>query len=327
MRNIKTRLRRNRKASWSRALVREKGLDPSHLVLPLFVLPGENTQEDIPSMPGVMRLSIDLLVPLVRKARDIGIPAVALFPRVPENKRSEDGREAYNPDNLVCRALSHIKAAVPEVGLIADVALDPYTTHGHDGLLEDGLVLNDATVDVLVRQALVQAQAGADILAPSDMMDGRVKAIRRALDQEGFVDVQILSYCAKYASCLYGPFRGAIGTHAALQGDKKTYQMDFANVREALSSALRDVEEGADMLMVKPGLPYLDVLLRIRNRTHLPVFAYQVSGEYAMLALAAKEGIVEKDKVFFESMMCFRRAGADAILTYAALDIAQFLEQ
>lgn len=322
---MRTRPRRNRKTDWSRRLVAENSLSPSDLIWPLFILPGGNAREAIPSMPGVERLSIDLAVKAAKEAVSLGIPALALFPKTENEKRSEDGREAFNPDNLMCRALAEIKSAVPDIGLIADVALDPYTSHGHDGLLKDGEILNDETIEVLIKQSLVQAKAGADIIAPSDMMDGRIGAIRDALEEEGLTNTQLLSYSAKYASCFYGPFRDAIGSSSTLKGDKKTYQMNPANAREAELEALLDESEGADMLMVKPGLPYLDIIHRVRQASHLPVLVYQVSGEYAMIKAAGQNGWLDADAAMFETMMAFKRSGADGILTYAALDLARKL--
>ena len=322
---MRTRPRRNRKAAWARRIVAENSVSASDLIWPLFILEGNGQREAISSMPGVERLSIDLAVEAAREARDLGIPAIALFPKTQNERRSEGGEEAYNPDNLMCRALSEIKSAVPEIGLIADVALDPYTSHGHDGLLKGGEIVNDETIEVLIKQALVQARAGADVIAPSDMMDGRIGAIRDALEAEGLTNTQILSYSAKYASCFYGPFRDAIGSSSALKGDKKTYQMDPANAREAEMEARLDAAEGADMLMVKPGLAYLDIIYRLKQSTELPVLVYQVSGEYAMLKAAGQNGWLDADKAMDETMLAFKRAGADAILTYAALDLARKL--
>lgn len=319
------RMRRNRKAEWSRRLVREHNITVDDLIWPVFVLDGENRREPIPSMPGVERLSVDQLVQEAERAARLSIPALALFPYTDPNRRDALGSEALNAHNLVCRGLRAVKAAVPQMGLITDVALDPYTSHGHDGLLEGERILNDETVAVLVRQAVVQAQAGADVIAPSDMMDGRIGAIRRGLDAAGFQDVQIMSYAAKYASAFYGPFRDAIGTAKTLVGDKRTYQMDPANGLEALREAALDVEEGADMLMVKPGLPYLDVIYRLKQAFGMPTFAYQVSGEYAMIEGAARKGWVDGDRVVNEALLAFKRAGADAILTYFAPRVAERL--
>jgi porphobilinogen synthase len=305
--------------------VRETELRPSNLIWPLFVIEGQNEKTAIKTMPGVERLSVDLLVQAARAARDAGIPALALFPNTPDHLRSEDGAEAYNPDNLMCRALTAIKSAVPDIGLIADVALDEYSSDGQDGLVRDGEILNDETIAVMVRSALVQARAGADIIAPSDMMDGRVAAIRGALDAEGFEHVQIMSYAAKYASCFYGPFREAVGSGSRLKGDKRTYQMDYANSDEALREIEQDIEEGADSIMVKPGLPYLDIVRRARDNFNVPIYAYQVSGEYAMIEMAAAAGAINRDMAIMESLHAFRRAGANGVLTYYALEVARRL--
>jgi len=319
------RLRRTRQAEWSRAMVRETVLTPSDLIWPLFVIEGHNEKTAIRTMPGVERLSVDLCVEAARAARDAGIPALALFPNTPDHLRSEDATEAYNPDNLMCRALSAIKAAVPEIGLIADVALDEYSSDGQDGLVRDGEILNDETVEVMVRSALVQAKAGADIIAPSDMMDGRVAAIRAALDGDNRTGVQIMSYAAKYASCFYGPFREAVGSGSRLKGDKRTYQMDFANADEALREIEQDIAEGADSVMVKPGLPYLDIVRRARDSFNIPVYAYQVSGEYAMIEMAGAAGAINRDAAVLESLHAFKRAGASGVLTYYALEVARRL--
>jgi porphobilinogen synthase len=319
------RLRRHRRFAWSRALVRETVLTPADLILPLFVIEGHNERTPIRTMPGVERLSVDLAVTAAREAAAAGIPALALFPNTPDALRNADATEAYNPDSLMCRALSAIKSAVPEIGLIADVALDEYSSDGQDGLVRDGVILNDETIEVMVRSALVQARAGADIIAPSDMMDGRVGAIRRALDEGGFEDTQIMSYAAKYASCYYGPFREAVGSGARLVGDKRTYQMDYANVDEALREVEQDLDEGADSVMVKPGLPYLDVVRAVRDEFNVPVFAYQVSGEYAMLSFAAAAGAFDRTAAMLESLAAFKRAGASGVLTYFALEAARLL--
>ena len=319
------RLRRNRKAEWSRRLVRETVLTVSDLIWPIFLIEGTNVRQDVASMPGVQRLSVDQAVVEAQKAAALGIPAIALFPFTDPALRDPVGSESVNPQNLVCRALRAIKAAVPEVGLIADVALDPYTSHGHDGVMDGDRILNDESVALLVRQALAQAEAGADVIAPSDMMDGRVAAIREVLDDAGFLDVQIMAYSAKYASAFYGPFRDAIGTSKTLVGDKRTYQMDFANTDEALREVELDIQEGADMIMVKPGLPYLDVVQRVKETFALPTFAYQVSGEYAMLQAAARNGWIDGDRAFIESLWAFKRAGADGILTYFAPLVAPLL--
>ena len=323
-----TRLRRNRMDPWSRRLVAENRLSVEDLIWPVFVHDGPNTRTPVPSMPGVDRLSIDLMVEAVRRAADQGIPAVAIFPATDAGKKTSDGREALNPDNLVCRSVRAIKAAVSDIGMICDVALDPYTSHGQDGLVRDGQVVNDETVEVLCKQAVVQAEAGCDVIAPSDMMDGRVGAIRRALDGAGFQPVRILSYAAKYASAFYGPFREAVGSSANLgTADKRTYQMDPRNGDEALREVALDVAEGADMVMVKPGLPYLDLVHRIKEAFGLPTFVYQVSGEYAMLATAGQNGWLDREKAMIESLLAFKRAGADAILTYFAVEAAQSLSR
>jgi porphobilinogen synthase len=320
------RPRRNRKAGWARELLRENTLSVADLIWPIFVMDGSESRTPVASMPGVERLTVDEAVREAARAAGLGIPAIALFPYTDPELRTADGREALNRDNLVCRALRAIKKEVPDIGLITDVALDPYTSHGHDGLLSsDGRILNDETVAVLVEQALVQADAGADIIAPSDMMDGRVGAIRRALDASGHLDAQILAYSAKYASAFYGPFRDAVGSSGCLKGDKLTYQMDPANGMEALREAALDIEEGADMLMVKPGLPYLDIVYRLKEAFGLPTFAYQVSGEYAMIEAAARNGWLDGEKAMMESLMAFKRAGADGILTYFAPRVAEKL--
>jgi porphobilinogen synthase len=321
----RTRMRRNRQHDWSRRLVAERALTVDDLIWPVFVIEGENAAEPIASLPGVERHTIDRAVALAREAAGLGIPVIALFPMTPAERRSDDGREAWNPDNLVCRATAAIKAAVPDIGILCDVALDPYTSHGHDGLVEAGRILNDATIEALIRQALVQARAGCDIIAPSDMMDGRVGAIRTALDEEGFDATQIMAYAAKYASAFYGPFRDAVGSSATLIGDKRTYQMDPANSDEALREVGLDIAEGADMVMVKPGMPYLDIVARVKEAFGMPTYAYQVSGEYAMLMAAAERGWLDGDKVMWESLIAFRRAGADGILTYFALKVAREL--
>jgi porphobilinogen synthase len=319
------RPRRNRRAAWARALVSENALQPSDLIWPLFVLEGTGRREPIPSMPGVERLSIDLVAGAAREAAALGIPAVALFPYTDPKLRTDDAREAFNPDNLVCRATRAIKDTGVDVGVILDVALDPYTSHGHDGLVRDGVILNDETVDALVRQSLNQVAAGCDVLAPSDMMDGRIGAIRRALESAGHADTQIMSYAAKYASAFYGPFRDAVGSSSTLKGDKRTYQMDPANTDEALREVALDIEEGADMVMVKPGMPYLDIVRRVSETFKVPTFAYQVSGEYAMIVAAAERGWLDPDKVMLESLLAFKRAGAAGVLTYFAPKVARTL--
>jgi porphobilinogen synthase len=318
-----TRLRRSRSADWSRRMVQEHRLTPSDLIWPLFIVEGQQERQAIASMPGVERLSVDLIVEAAKQARDLGIPCLALFPNTPPQLRSDDGKEALNPNNLTCRAIRAVKAAVPDIGVLTDVALDPYTSHGHDGLLsEDNRILNDESVDMLALQALVQAQAGADIIAPSDMMDGRVGAIREILETNGFYDVQIMAYAAKYASAFYGPFRDAVGSCGYLKGDKKTYQMDPANGDEALREVELDIAEGADSIMVKPGMPYLDIVRRVKEAFAMPTFAYQVSGEYAMIMAAVERGWLDKDKAMMESLLAFKRAGCDGILTYFAKDAA-----
>ena len=320
------RLRRTRSTAWSRALVAETSLAPAHLIWPLFVTSGQGVEEPIGSLPGVSRWSVDGIVARAKEARDLGISVVALFPNTPRDLRTEDGREALNPDNLMCRAIRAIKDAVPEIGVLTDVALDPYTAHGHDGLVDGaGYVLNDETSKVLVEQALNQATAGADIIAPSDMMDGRIGAIRGVLEGAGHVNVQIMSYAAKYASAFYGPFRDAVGSSGLLKGDKKTYQMDPANAQEALREVALDIAEGADSVMVKPGLPYLDIIRRVKDRFEVPVFAYQVSGEYAMIEAAAAAGAGDRDALVLETLLAFRRAGCSGVLTYHAAHAARLL--
>jgi porphobilinogen synthase len=320
-----TRLRRLRRSAWSRAMVRETSLAPSDLIWPLFIIDGRNERAPVKTLPGVERLSVDLAVAAARQAASLGIPALALFPNTQDERRSESAAEAFNPDNLMCRALAAIKDSVPGIGLIADVALDEYSSDGQDGLVRDGEVLNDETIEVMIKSALVQARAGADIIAPSDMMDGRVGAIRAALDADGFAHVQIMSYAAKYASVFYGPFREAVGSGARLKGDKKTYQMDPANIDEALREVALDIEEGADSVMVKPGLPYLDVIGAVKDNFNIPVFAYQVSGEYAMIEFAARAGAFDRNAAMLESLACFKRAGASGVLTYFAPEAARLL--
>jgi len=322
-----TRLRRNRGAEWVRRLTRESAVSPDDLIWPAFVQEGSGAREPVPSMPGVERLSIDLLVEAVGEAKSLGIPAVAVFPVTPQALKTPDGKEATNADNLVCRTVRSIKEEHDGIGVICDVALDPYTTHGQDGIVRNGEILNDETVSVLCEQAIVQARAGCDVIAPSDMMDGRIGAIRKALDDEGFQHVSLLAYSAKYASGFYGPFRDAVGSSQSLgKADKRTYQMDPANTDEALREVALDVAEGADMVMVKPGMPYLDVIRRVKESFGLPTFAYQVSGEYAMLRGAADQGWLTWDAVILESMLCFKRAGANGVLTYAAREIAKLLD-
>lgn len=319
------RMRRVRQFDWSRRLVREHGLTANDLIWPVFVIEGQGKEEAIATMPGVSRYSIDKLVEVLKPLVEKGLPAVALFPSIDPSLKDETGSEALNADNLVSRAVRALKSAYPQLGVICDVALDPYTSHGHDGVIDDeGYVLNDETVEILTSQALVLAKAGADIVAPSDMMDGRVGAIRAFLDDEGFQNVMIMSYAAKYNSAFYGPFRDAVGSAARLKGDKATYQMDAGNAIEALREVELDLQEGADMLIVKPGMPYLDVVKAVKDEFGVPTFAYQVSGEYAMLVMAADNGCFETEKVMLESLLAFKRAGADGILTYfapAVLDI------
>ena len=323
----RTRPRRLRGAAWSRNLVAETHLSVTDLVWPVFVLDGEGQRETVPSMPGVERMSIDLLVEAVGEASSLGVKALALFPKTDPALKTPDGREATNPDNLMCRATRALKAAHPDVGLFCDVALDPYNSDGHDGIVRDGVILNDETVEVLVKQALVQAAAGADVIAPSDMMDGRIGALRDALDQGGYSHVQIMSYAAKYASAFYGPFRDAVGSGGALKGDKKTYQMDPRNTDESLREVAMDLDEGADSVMVKPGMPYLDIVRRVRETFAVPTLVYQVSGEYAMMKAAAGNGWLDNDSAVLESLMAFRRAGANGIFTYAAVEAARLLKQ
>lgn len=322
-----TRLRRNRRFAWTRRLVSEHRLTVDDLIWPVFVHDGTNRRTPIASMPGVERLSIDLLVPAVQHAAQLGIPAVAIFPATDPALKNEAATEAVNPDNLVCRAVRAVKAVVgQDIGIICDVALDPYSSHGHDGLVRHGYVDNDETIEVLCEQAVVQAHAGCDVIAPSDMMDGRVGAVRRALDDAGFNHVLIMSYAAKYASSFYGPFRDAVGSAQQLgTGDKKTYQMDPANTDEALREVALDLAEGADMVMVKPGMPYLDIVHRVKQTFSAPTMVYQVSGEYAMLTAAADRGWLDRQRVVLESLLAFKRAGADAILTYFALEAAAYL--
>ncbi|OYY71054.1 MAG: delta-aminolevulinic acid dehydratase [Sphingomonadales bacterium 28-55-16] len=322
------RPRRTRKTGWSRAMVRETILSPADLIWPLFVTEGQSVEEPIATLPGVSRWSVDQIVMRAAEAIELGIPCIALFPNTQADRRSEDGAEACNPDNLMCRAIRAIKQAHgDQIGILTDVALDPYTTHGQDGLIDDdGYVVNDDTVAVLVDQAINQANAGADIIAPSDMMDGRVGAIRKALEMNGHHNVQIMSYAAKYASAFYGPFRDAVGSRGLLKGDKKCYQMDPANTDEAIREVAMDIAEGADSVMVKPGLPYLDIVRRVRDRFDVPVFAYQVSGEYAMIEAAAAVGAGDRDALVLETLMAFKRAGCSGILTYHAALAARLLK-
>jgi porphobilinogen synthase len=321
--DLVTRPRRNRKSEWARRLVRENVLTTDDLIWPLFVVDGDNKRAPINSMPGVERLSVDQAVRDAERAMKLDIPCIALFPYTDPALRDEIGSEACNADNLVCQSVRAIKKQFPDLGILCDVALDPFTSHGHDGLIRDGKILNDETVAVLVRQALVQAEAGCDIIAPSDMMDGRVGAIRDALDEAGFLDVQIMAYAAKYASAFYGPFRDAIGSAKTLTGDKRTYQMDSANSDEAIREVELDLAEGADMVMVKPGMPYLDIIRRVKDTFAVPTFAYQVSGEYAMIMAAANNGWIDGDRAIMESLLGFKRAGADGVLTYFAPHAAE----
>ncbi|MEO1089474.1 MAG: porphobilinogen synthase [Pseudomonadota bacterium] len=323
-----TRMRRRRTDDWVRRVAQEHVVTPADLILPVFVIEGVDRVEPVPSMPGVARLTIDRAVAVAREARGHGIPALALFPCSPDRVKTEDGREATNPDNLICRAARALREAVPELGLIGDVALDPYTSHGQDGILENGVIVNDATVAVLVEQARVQAEAGCCTVAPSDMMDGRIGAVRKRLDEAGLHDTRILAYAAKYASCFYGPFRDACGSAKALgQADKRTYQMNPANAAEALHEVAMDLEEGADLVMVKPGLPYLDIIHRVKTNFGVPTLAYQVSGEYAMLKAATDNGWLDGDKAMLETLIAMKRAGADAILSYAAIEVARRLQE
>jgi porphobilinogen synthase len=320
------RLRRMRKADWSRRLVRENRLTVDDLIWPIFIIDGENRREDIPAMPGVFRMSIDLAVKEAERAAKLGIPALATFPNVDLSLRDQTGSAILDPDNLINRATRALKKAVPEIGVITDVALDPFTSHGHDGILREGIIVNDETVSQVAAAAVLQARAGADIIAPSDMMDGRIGAIRDALDAAGFQDVAIMSYATKFASAFYGPYREAIGTKGLLKGDKKTYYLDHANSDEAVREAEQDLAEGADMLMVKPGLPYLDIIRRLKDEFSMPTFAYQVSGEYSMIKAAAANGWIDGDKAMLESLTAFKRAGCDGILTYFAPKVAEMLK-
>ncbi|MDB5628277.1 MAG: delta-aminolevulinic acid dehydratase [Tardiphaga sp.] len=323
--DLSTRMRRNRKSEWARRLVRENVLTTNDLIWPLFVIDGDDKRAPVASMPGVERLSVDQAVRDAERAMKLSIPCIALFPYTDPALRDEIGTEAINADNLVCQSVRAIKKEFPDLGVLCDVALDPFTSHGHDGLIRDGKILNDETVAVLVRQALVQAEAGCDIIAPSDMMDGRVGAIRAGLDAAGFGDVQIMAYAAKYASAFYGPFRDAIGSAKTLTGDKRTYQMDSANSDEAIREVELDIAEGADMVMVKPGMPYLDIIRRIKDTFAMPTFAYQVSGEYAMIQAAANNGWIDGERAMLESLLGFKRAGADGVLTYFAPLVAEKL--
>ncbi|WP_029604844.1 porphobilinogen synthase [Kozakia baliensis] len=322
-----TRPRRNRIDAFTRRLVAETRLSVDDLIWPIFVCEGENIRTRVASMPGIERVSVDLLDAHLAEAVALGVPAVAIFPITPSEVRDPVGTESGNPNNLMCRAARRIKEVYPELGIIGDVALDPYTDHGHDGLIEDGYVVNDASVEVLVRQSVNQARAGVDIIAPSDMMDGRIGAIRKGLDEAGFVNTRIMSYAAKYASAFYGPFRDALGSGDLLKGDKKTYQMDPANSDEALREVAQDLAEGADMVMVKPGMPYLDIVYRVRDRFAAPTFAYQVSGEYAMLMAAIQNGWLDRERTILESLLAFKRAGCHGVLTYFAPEAAKLLRK
>lgn len=321
------RMRRNRRTPWLRRLVQETRMTPNDFIWPVFVIDGEEQKIPVDAMPGVFRYSPDMLVDAVQDAKDLGIPMVAIFPFVDPALKTPDGAEAWNNDNLVCQAVRAIKDNVQDIGVMCDVALDPFNSDGHDGLVQDGIILNDETVECLVKQSISQAQAGCDVIAPSDMMDGRIGAIRAGLDGAGFQDVAIMSYAAKYSSGFYDPFRDAIGSGGALKGDKKTYQMSPANSNEALREVALDISEGADMVMVKPGLPYLDIVQRIKEHFHMPTFVYNVSGEYAMLRTACDNGLLDYNRVMMETMQAFKRAGADGILTYHAIDAATLLNR
>jgi len=324
--DLSMRMRRNRRNEWTRRMVRENQITADDLIWPVFIMDGENARAPVPSMPGVERLSVDQAVREAERAAKLRIPCLALFPYTDPKLRDETGSEALNSDNLVCRAIRAIKKEVSDIGLLCDVALDPFTSHGHDGLLQEGVILNDETVAVLIKQALVQAEAGCDIIAPSDMMDGRIGAIRKGLDAAGFTNVSIMSYAAKYASAFYGPFRDAVGSAKTLTGDKRTYQMDPGNTNEAVREVAQDIEQGADMIMVKPGMPYLDICRRVKDTFGMPTFAYQVSGEYAMIMGAAQNGWIDGEKAMWESLTAFKRAGCDGVLTYFAPRVAQALK-
>jgi porphobilinogen synthase len=319
------RLRRNRRFDWSRRLVRENTVTVDDLIWPIFVIEGKNASEPIAAMPGLKRLSADLAVEAARMAVDLGIPAVAIFPFVPMKKRDETGSEILKANNVINKVTEALKKHVPNLGVITDVALDPFTSHGHDGILRNGIIVNDETVSQIARAAILQAKAGADVIAPSDMMDGRIGAIRDALDGAGFQDVAIMSYATKFSSAFYGPYREAVGTGGLLKGDKKTYYLDPANAREALRETQMDIDEGADMVMVKPGMPYLDIIARVKDTFDMPTFAYQVSGEYSMIMAGVEKGFLEEERAVMESMMAFKRAGCDGVLTYFAPKIAEWL--
>ena len=320
------RLRRNRFDDWTRRLVAENALTADDLIWPIFIREGDGAPEEVASMPGILRVGLDRLAEHAAQAAELRIPAIALFPATPPDLKDAEGTQALDPENLICRATRLLKRELPELGLIGDVALDPYTDHGHDGVIRDGYVANDESVAILLRQAVNQAEAGIDVIAPSDMMDGRIGAIRAALDAKGLINTRIMSYAAKYASAFYGPFRDAIGSRGILKGDKRTYQMNPANSDEAMREVAMDVAEGADMVMVKPGMPYLDIVRRVRAEFNIPVFAYQVSGEYAMLAGAAERGWLDRERVVWESLIAFKRAGASGILTYFAIEAARMLK-
>ena len=317
------RMRRNRQSQWSRRLVCENNLSISDLILPVFVMEGKNKAEPIKSLPGVNRLTIDRIISVAKESEDVGLPLLAIFPVIDSSLKSDYAEESYRANNLVCRTISEIKNKVSSIGLMTDVALDPYTSHGHDGIIKNNVIANDETIEILIKQAINQCESGADVIAPSDMMDGRVLKIREALESHNFQDKLIMSYAAKYVSNYYGPFRDAIKSDKNLIGDKKTYQMDIANSDEALREAELDIREGADMIMVKPGLPYLDIIYKIKNYLKVPTFAYQVSGEYASIMAASMNGWIDYDDIIMETLLCFKRAGADGILTYAALDVAK----
>ena len=321
----KTRLRRLRKYRWLRNLISENNISPNDLILPIFVREGKNKIESIKTMPEVKRYSVDKLPTILKKVKDLKIPMVALFPYTPNNKKNKQGSEALNPNNLICRSLRLIKSKFPDIGVMCDVALDPYTSHGHDGILRNKRILNDETIEILIQQSLLQAQMGSDVIAPSDMMDGRIGEIRQELDNNSLKDIKILSYAVKYASSFYGPFRDAVGSKKSLKGDKKTYQMDFSNSEEALREVALDIKEGADMIMVKPGLPYLDIIKLVKNNFKIPVIAYQVSGEYSLLTNGVNKGLVDKN-VIIESLISFKRAGANAIVSYYADQIDKILK-
>ncbi len=322
-----TRMRRNRQHDWSRRMTTENRLGVDDLILPVFVIEGDNKREKIDSLPDVDRVSIDLLVETAARAANFGIPALAIFPYIDESVKAPDSKEAYNPENLVCRAISAIKNANLNIGIICDVALDPFNSDGHDGIVKNGVILNDETIEILCKQSIVQADAGCDIIAPSDMMDGRIGAIRKALDDSGHDGVSIMSYSAKYSSGFYEPFRDAVGSKGLLKGDKKTYQINYANADEALHETAMDIQEGADMVMIKPGLPYLDILYRIKQTFGIPTYVYNISGEYAMLRAAAGNGWLDYDKTVIEVLTAFKRAGANGILTYSAFDAVRILSE